>query len=174
MTPKDEFPRWDGVQYATGEKQRTTTNSPQKTEAAGPNQKRHSVVDVYGDESKIQCCKEQYCIRTWNVRSMNQDKLDMIKWEMVRVNINILGISELKWTRICEFSSDDHYFNNCGQESHTRNQVALIINKKDLKCSTWMQLQKRQNYLSLFSTQAIQHQSNSSLCPYNQCLRSRS
>ena len=151
MTLKDEFPRWEGVQYAIEEKQRTTTNSPQKIEAAGPNQKWHSVVDMSGDESKIQCCKEQYCIRTWNVRSMNQDKLDMIKREMVRVNINILGISELKWTRIHEFSSDDHYFNNCGQESHRRNQVALIINQKDLKSILGCNF-KNDRIISVFNT----------------------
>ena len=66
-------------------------------------------MDVTGDESKVQCCKEQYFIGTWNVRSMNQGKLEVLKQEMARVNINILGISELKWTGMGEFNSDDHY-----------------------------------------------------------------
>ena len=142
MTLKDEFPWWEGVQYATGEEQRTTTSSSQKIEAAGPKQKQPSVVDMSGDENKIHCCKEQHHIGIWNVWSMNQDKWDMIKWEMVRININILGISEQKWMRISEFSSDDHYFSYCGQGSYRRNQVTLTIKKRDLKCSTWMQPQK--------------------------------
>ena len=87
-------------------------------------------MDVSGDESKIQCCKEQYCIGTWNVRPINQGKLDVVKQEMVRVNIDILGISELKCTGMGEFNSGDHYIYYCGQESHRRNGVALIINKR--------------------------------------------
>ena len=83
----------------------------------GPKQKEYPVVDVTGDESKVRCCKEQYYIETWNVRSMNQGKLEGVKQEMARVNIDILGISELKWTGICEFNSDDHYIYYCGQES---------------------------------------------------------
>ena len=78
--------------------------------------------------SKIRCCKEQYCIGTWNVRSMNQGKLDVVKQEMARMYINILGINELKWTGMGEFISDDHYIYHCGQESHRRNGVALIVN----------------------------------------------
>ena len=88
-----------------------------------------------GDGSKVQCCKEQYGIGTWNVRSMNQGKLEEVKQEMARVNINILEISELKWTGMGEFNSEDHYIYYCGQESHRRNGVALIVNKS-LKCST--------------------------------------
>ena len=87
-------------------------------------------MDVTGDRSKVQCCKEQYCIVTWNVRSMNQGKLDMIKQEMARVNINILGISGLKWTGMGEFNSDDHYIYYCGQETLRRNGAALIVNKR--------------------------------------------
>ena len=86
-------------------------------------------MDVTGDGSKVQCCKEQYCIRTWNVRSMNQGKLEVIKQEMARVNINILGISELKWTGMGEFNSDDHDIYYCGEESLRRNGVAIIVNK---------------------------------------------
>ena len=87
-------------------------------------------MDVTGDRSKVRCCKEQYCIGTWNVRSMNQGKLEVIKQEMARVNINILGIRELKWTEMGEFNSDDHYIYYCGQESLRRNRVVLIVNKR--------------------------------------------
>ena len=87
-------------------------------------------VDVTVDGSKVQCCKEQYCIGTWNVRSMNQGKLEVVKQEMVRVNIDILGISELKWTGMGEFNSDDHYTYYCGQESLRRNGVAIMVNKR--------------------------------------------
>ena len=83
-----------------------------------------------GDGSKVQCCKEQYCIGTWNVRSMNQGKLEVVKQEMARISINILGIGELKWTRMSEFNSHDHYIYYCGQESLRRNGVALIVNKR--------------------------------------------
>ena len=75
------------------------------------------VVDVSGGESKVQCYKEQYCIGTWNVRSMNQGKLVMVKQGMERLNINILAISEIKWTGLGDFNSDDHYTYYCGQES---------------------------------------------------------
>ena len=74
--------------------------------------------------------KEQYCIGTWNVRSMNQGKLEVVKQEMARVNIDVLGISELKWMRTGEFNSDDHYIYFCGQESLRRNRVALKVNKR--------------------------------------------
>ena len=87
-------------------------------------------MDVTGDRSKVQCCKEQYCIRTWNVRSTNQGKLEVVKQEMARVNVNILGISELKWTGMGEFNSDDHHVYYCGQESLRRNGVAIIVNKR--------------------------------------------
>ena len=85
---------------------------------------------VSGGESKVQCCREQYCIGTWNVRSINQGKLEVVKQEMARVNINILGIHELKWTGMGEFNSDDFYIYYCGQESLRRNGVALIINRR--------------------------------------------
>src|SRR5574340_303784 len=92
--------------------------------------KQYPVVDVTGDRSKVQCYKEQYCIGTWNVRSMNQGKLEVIKQEMARVNVDILGISELKWTGMGEFNSDDHYIYYCGQESLRRNGVATMVNKR--------------------------------------------
>ena len=98
-------------------------------------------MDVTGDGSKVQCYKEQYCIGTWNIRSMNQSELEVVKQEMARMNINILGISELKWTGTGKFNSDDHYTYYCGQESHRRNGVALMVNKS-LKCSPWVQSQK--------------------------------
>ena len=98
-------------------------------------------MDVTGDRSKVRCCKEKYCIGTWNVKSMNQGKLEVVKQEVTRLNINILGISELKWTRMDEFNSDDHYIYYCGQESLRISGVAIIINK-NLKCSTWMQSPK--------------------------------
>ena len=91
---------------------------------------QHSVVDVTGDDSKVRCCKEQYCIGTWNVRSVNQGKLEVVKQVMTRVNIDILGISELKWTGMGEFNSEDHYIYYCEQESLRRNGVALIVNKR--------------------------------------------
>ena len=87
-------------------------------------------MDVTGDVSQVWCCKEQYCIGSWNVRSMNQGKLEVVKQEMARVNINILGISELKWTGMGEFNSDDHYIYHCGQESLRRNGVAIIVNER--------------------------------------------
>ena len=95
-----------------------------------PKQKQHPVLDVTGDGSKVQCCKEQYSIGTWNVRSMNQGKLEVVKQEMARVNVNILGISELQWTGISDFNADDHYIYYCGQESLRRNGVAIMVNKR--------------------------------------------
>ena len=95
-----------------------------------PNQKQHPVVDVLGDRSKVRCYKEKYHIGTWNIRSMNQGKLDVIKQEMAKVNVDILGISKLKWTGMGEFNSDGHYIYYCGQESLRRNGVALIVNKR--------------------------------------------
>ena len=78
----------------------------------------------------VQSCKEQYGMGTWNVRSMNQSKLEVVKQEMARVNVDILGINKLKWTGTCEFNSDDHYIYYCGQESLRRNEVAIMVNKR--------------------------------------------
>ena len=124
---KDELLNLLGAQYATGEEWR---NNSRKNEETEPKQKQHPIVDVMGDRSIVQCCKEQYCIGTWNVRSMNQGKLEVVKQEMARVNINILGISELKWTGMGEFNSDDHFIYYCGQESLRRHGVAIIVNKR--------------------------------------------
>ena len=110
-TLKDELPRSVGVQYTTGNQWR---NNSRKNEEMEPKKKQYPVVDVTGDRSKVQRCKEPYCIGTWNVRSMNQGKLEVVKKEMARVNIDILGISELKWTGMGEFNSDDHYIYYCG------------------------------------------------------------
>ena len=126
-TLKDELLRSVGVQYATGDQWR---NNSRKNEGMEPKQKQHPVVDGIGDRSKVQCCKEQYCIGTWNVRFMNQGKYKVFKQEMTRVNIDILGINELRWTRMGEFNSDDHYIYYCGQESLRRNGVAIIVNKR--------------------------------------------
>ena len=105
MTLKDEFPRSVGAKYATGEEQR---NNSRKNEETEPKHKQHSVVDVTGDGSKVRCCKKQYCIGTWIPRSTNQGKLEVVKQEMARVNVDILGISTLKQTGMGEFNSDDH------------------------------------------------------------------
>ena len=133
-----------------------------------PKQKQYPAVDVTGDRSKVWCYKEQYCIRTWNVRSMNQGKLEVVKQELARVNVNILGISEPKWTGKGEFNSDDHYIYYCGQESLRRNGVTIMVNKTP-KCSTWMQSQKRQNDLCSSPRQTIQYHGNPSLCPNQYC-----
>ena len=95
MTLKDELPRLVGAQYDTGAEWR---NNPRKNEEMEPKQKQRPLVDVTGDSSKVRCCKEQYCIGSWNVRSMNQGKLEVVKQKITRVNIDILGNSELKWT----------------------------------------------------------------------------
>ena len=91
-----------GAQCATGDQWR---NNSRKNEGTEPKQNQHPAVDVTGDRSKVRCCKEQYCIGTWNVRSMNQGKLEVVRQEMARVNVDILGISELKWTGMGEFNS---------------------------------------------------------------------
>ena len=112
-------------QYATRDQWR---NNSTKNEGMEPKQDHHPVLDVTGDRSKIQCCKEQYCIGTWNVRSMNQSKWQVVEQGMVKVNIDILGINELRWTGMDEFNSDDHYIYYCGQESLRRNGVDIIVN----------------------------------------------
>ena len=114
------------TQYATGDQWR---NDSRKNEGMEPKKKQYPAVDVTGDRSKVRCCKEQYCIGTWTVRSMNQGKL------VARVNIDILGISELKWTGMGEFNSDNHYIYYCGQESFRKNGESP-------KCSTWLMTQQ--------------------------------
>ena len=124
---KEELPRSVGAQYVTADQWR---NNSRKNEEMEPKQKQYPAVDVTCDRSKVQCCKEQYCIGIWNVSSMNQRKLKVVKQEMVRVNVNILGISELKWTGMGVFNSDDHYIYYCGQESLRRNGVGIMFNKR--------------------------------------------
>ena len=113
-TLKDELPRSVHAQYATGDQGRNNSRKNEETEAK---QSQHPIVVGNGDGSKVRFCKEQSCIGTWNVRSMNQGKLEVVKQEMARVNIDVLGISELKWIGMGEFNSDGHYIYHCGQES---------------------------------------------------------
>ena len=124
---KEELPRSVGAQYATRDQWR---NNSRKNKGLEPKQKQYPAVDMTGDRSKVQCCKEQYYIGTWNVRSMNQGKLEVVKQEMARVNVDIVGISEMKWTGMGEFNSDDHYIYYCGQESLRRNGVTIKVNKR--------------------------------------------
>ena len=124
--PKEELPRSLGAQYATRDQWRSNSR---ENEGMEPKQK-HPVVNGTGDGSRVQCCKNQYCIGTRNVRSMNQGKLEVVKQEMARENISILGISELRWTGMGEFNSDGHYIYYCGQESLRRNGVAIMVNKR--------------------------------------------
>ena len=119
--------------------------TPKRIKRQSQSKNNTQLWDVTGDRSKVRCCKEQYYIGTWNVRSMNQGKLEVVKQEMARVNMDILGSSELKWTGMNEFNSDDHYIYYGWQESHKRNGVAIIVNKRvqnAVQCSTWMQSQK--------------------------------
>jgi len=125
--PKEELTRSVSAQYTTGDQWR---NNSRKNERMEPKQKQYPVVDVTGDRSKIRCYKEQYCIGTWNVRCMNKGKLEVVKQEIARVNVDILGISKLKWTRMGEFNSDDHYIYYCWQESLRRNGVAIMVKKE--------------------------------------------
>ena len=102
---KEELPRSVGAQYATGDQWR---NNSRKNEGMESKQKQYPVVDITGDRSKIRCCEEQYCIGTWNVRSMNQGKLEVVKEEMARVNVDILGISELnglEWMNLTQMTA---------------------------------------------------------------------
>ena len=122
-----KLPRSEGAQKVTGDEWR---NNSRKNEAMEPQQKQHLVVDVTGDGSKVWYCKEQYYVGTWIVRSVNQGKLDVVQQEMARVNIDISGISELKWTGMGEFNSDDHCIYYCVQESLRSNRVAIIVNKR--------------------------------------------
>ena len=103
-TLKEELPRSAGAQYATGDQWRNNSRKNEETEP-----KQDPAVDMTSDDSKVKQCKQQYCMGTWNVKSMNQGKLGVVKQDMARVNIDILGISKLKWTGMGEFNSDDHY-----------------------------------------------------------------
>ena len=133
----EELPRSVGAQHSTGDQWR---NKSRKNEGMEPKQKQYPAVDVTGDRSKVQCCKEQYSIGTWNVRYMNQGKLELVKQEMVRENVKILGIKKLKWTGMGEFNSDALYVYHCGQESLRRNGVA-----------TWSTKESKMQYLDAIS-----------------------
>ena len=148
---KGELHRSVGAQYATGEEWR---NNTRKNEEMEPKQKQHPVVDVTGDRSKVQCYKGRCYIEAWNVRSMNQGKLEVVKQEKARVNINILWISELKWTGMGEFNSEDHHIYYHGQESLRRNGVTIIVKKRvwnavlgcNLKMTEWSLFVSKANY----------------------------
>ena len=156
---KDELPRLVGVQYATGEEWKNKSRNNEETE---PKQRQCPDVDVMGDRGKVQCCKEQYCIVIWNVKSMNQGKLEVVKQETARVNIDILGISELKRTRIGKFNSGDNYIYYCGQESLRRNRVALIVNKRVQNAVLACNL-KNDRMISVRLRQTVQYHRNPSL-----------
>ena len=136
-TLKDELPRSVGTQYATGDQWR---NNSRKNEEMESKQKQHPVVDVTDDRSKVRCCKEQYCIGTWNVRSMNQGKLEVVKQEMVRVNIDILGISELRWTRMGELTQMTIVFTTSG-----RNPL------EEMEWPSWSTKESEMQYLDAIS-----------------------
>ena len=147
-------------------------NNSRNNEKREPKWKQCPVVDMTGDGHKVQCCRKQYFIGTWNVSSMNQGKLEVVKQEMARVNINILEINELKWTGMGKFNAHDHYIYYCWQESLRRNGVALIVNKRvwnaalgcNLKNDS-MKKKKITEWSLFFPRQAIQYHSNPSLCP---------
>ena len=122
-TLKDELPNLVGAQIATRDQ---WSNNSRKNEEMESKQRQHSAVDVTGDRSKVQRCEEQYYIGILNVRSMKQGKLQVVKQEMTKLKVDILGISELKWTGIGEFNSNDHYIYYCGQESLRKNEVTHV------------------------------------------------
>ena len=105
-----------------------------------PKQKQYPAVDVTGDRSKVRCCKEQYCIGTWNVRSINQGKLEVVKQEIARVNVDILGISKLKWTGMGEFNSDDHYIYYCSRNP-----------SEEMEWPSWSTKETKMQYLDAVS-----------------------
>ena len=120
-------PRLKGVQDATGKEQKAITNSSRKNEAAGPKQKQWSVVDVSGGESKVRCCKEPYCIGTWNVRFMNQGQLDVVKQEMARVNVRVMRelILHISKDKVGEGRSDTGQVT--GKWKHNSDSLHLLI-----------------------------------------------
>ena len=128
-----------------------------------PKQKWHSVEEVMGDGRKVRCYKEQCYMGTWNVRSRNQGKLEVVKQEMVRVNISILKISELKSTGMGRFNLDNYYIYYCGQESLRRNGVTTKVNVRVWNAVLGCNL-KIDRKISLFPRQAIRYHSNPSLC----------
>ena len=156
-TLKDEPFRSVGVQYATGEEWR---NSTTRNEEPEPKWKRQPTVVVSGGESKIQCCKERYCVRNWNVRPTNQGRVELVKQELARVNRSILGISALTWTRMGELNSDDHY-TTVGKNLR-KIGVALIVNRTVPNAELGA-ASKMREWSQFVSKQNIQHHSNPSL-----------
>ena len=132
-----ELPKLVGAQYATGDQWR---NNSRKNEGIESKQKQYPAVDVTGDRSKVQCYKEQYYIGTWNVRSMSQGKLEVVKWGMAKENVDILGISELKWTGMGEFNSDDHYIYYCEQDP-----------LEEMEWPSWSTKESKMQYLDAIS-----------------------
>ena len=130
-----------------------------------PKQKLYPVVDVTGERSKVQCCKQQFCTGTWNVKSVNQGKLEVVKQEMARENIDISRISELKWTGMGGFNSDDHYIYYYGQESLRRNGVAIMVNKRVQNAVLGCSLKNDRMISVRFQGKAFNINGNPSLCP---------
>ena len=160
-TLKDELPRSVGAQYVTGDQWR---NNSRKNEWMEPKQTQYPVMDRTDDRNKVRCYKEQCCIGTWNIRSMIQGELEVVKQEMARVNVDILAISELRWTGMGEFNSDDHDIYYCGQESLRRNGVAIMVNKRVQNAVLGCNL-KNDRMICSFPRQTIQYHGNPSLCP---------
>ena len=129
IVPEDDPLRLEGTQIATGEEQSTSTSSHGIDDVAGSKPKGRPATDMSRVKMKVRCCKELHTIETWNVRTMNQGKIDVVKAEMSRLNINILGISEIKWTGMGHFTSDEHQIFYCGHETQRRNGMAIIVNK---------------------------------------------
>ena len=141
---KEELPRSVSAQYATADQWR---NNSRKNEGMEPKQKQYPVVDVTGDRTKVQCCKEQYCIGIWNVRSMNQGKLEVVKQEMARVNVDLLGISKLKWTGMSESNSDDHYIYFCIPVPYNEKAIFFgVSSTRSCRVHRAIQLQLLQRY----------------------------
>ena len=151
MTPEVEPPGWKASNMLLGENRGQLLKAPEKIKQLG--QSRNVTQLWMCLVVKVWCCKEQYCTGTWNVKSVNQGKLDIVKQKIARVNFDTLGIGELKWMGMDKFNSDDHYICCCGQEPLRRNGIALIVNKSP-KWSTWVQSQKRQNDLGWFVSKA--------------------
>ncbi|CAF3743896.1 unnamed protein product [Rotaria socialis] len=128
---EDETLRSESTRPATGEEQRASMSSARIIYGvAGTKPKERPATDASSVKREVRCCKKPHKIGTWNVRTMNQGKLGVVKGEMSRINIDILGISELKWTGMGHFISDDYHIFYCGQENHRRNGVAIIVNKR--------------------------------------------
>ena len=148
---KGELPGSVGAQYASGDQWR---NNSRKNEGMEPKQKQYPAVDVTDDISKVWCCKEQFCTGTWNVRSVNQGKLEVVNRETARMNVNILRLSKLRWTGMGEFNSDDHYIYYCEQVSLRRNGVAIMVYKRVKNAALGLDAISKTTEWSLFVSKA--------------------